>query len=152
PDASRRKPAAAPLTVLWITPMRALAADTARALQRPMDELGLPWTLGLRTGDTGSAERARQSRRLPSGLTATAERRPQLLTPPGGREACAGLRVPLAGEWHELLGSKRGEQLQLALARWGCWRPGLQVGAPSPPPGDLEHAREVLMGECRLIR
>ncbi|HAN51684.1 MAG TPA: DNA ligase-associated DEXH box helicase, partial [Pseudomonas sp.] len=56
----------APLTVLWITPMRALAADTARALQAPLDDLGIGWSIGLRTGDTSGAERARQGRRLPS--------------------------------------------------------------------------------------
>ena len=58
----RKKPVMAPLTVLWITPMRALAADTARALQAPLDDLQIPWDIGLRTGDTSSAERARQSR------------------------------------------------------------------------------------------
>ncbi len=60
-----------PLTVLWLTPMRALAADTARALQAPLAELGLDWTVGLRTGDTGSSERAAQARRLPTALVTT---------------------------------------------------------------------------------
>ncbi|NOP02676.1 DEAD/DEAH box helicase, partial [Klebsiella pneumoniae] len=62
---------AAPLQVVWVTPMRALAADTARALQMPLDDLGLPWSVGIRSGDTGSAERARQARRLPSVLITT---------------------------------------------------------------------------------
>jgi ATP-dependent Lhr-like helicase len=61
----------APLTVLWITPMRALAADTQAALEKPIDALGLPWTVGARTGDTSSAERARQSKRLPTVLVTT---------------------------------------------------------------------------------
>ena len=64
----KRQPAAAPLSVLWITPMRALAADTQRALQAPLDELNIAWSVGLRTGDTGSSERARQGRKLPSAL------------------------------------------------------------------------------------
>lgn len=51
--------------------MRALAADTARALQAPLDELQLPWSVGVRSGDTNSAERARQARRLPSVLITT---------------------------------------------------------------------------------
>src|SRR5512143_2820387 len=54
------------LRVLWITPMRALAADTVLSLERAVGGLALPWTVGLRTGDTPSAERARQARRLPS--------------------------------------------------------------------------------------
>ena len=69
----KRKPPAEPLTVLWITPMRALAADTARALQAPLDDLQIPWSVGLRTGDTGSSERARQNRRLPTTLITTPE-------------------------------------------------------------------------------
>ncbi|MCO6710977.1 hypothetical protein KQH19_30500, partial [Streptomyces sp. CHA3] len=70
---SKRKQAPPPLTVLWLTPMRALAADTLRALERPVLDEELEWTLGLRTGDTGSSERARQNRRLPTALVTTPE-------------------------------------------------------------------------------
>nr|GFD47880.1 hypothetical protein [Tanacetum cinerariifolium] len=69
----KRKPAPAPLTVLWITPMRALAADTARALEAPLRDLEIHWSVGLRTGDTSSSERAKQGRRLPSALITTPE-------------------------------------------------------------------------------
>jgi ATP-dependent Lhr-like helicase len=106
-----------PLTVLWITPMRALAADTARALQAPLDDLEINWSIGLRTGDTSSAERARQGRRLPSTLVTTPESLTLLLTRADARQAFAGLRMLVVDEWHELLGNKRGVQLQLALAR-----------------------------------
>ncbi|MDB5949760.1 MAG: ligase-associated box helicase, partial [Massilia sp.] len=61
------------LRVLWITPMRALAADTLRALEESSAALAPEWTIGARTGDTGSAERARQSRKLPSALVTTPE-------------------------------------------------------------------------------
>jgi Lhr-like helicase len=71
---SRRRAAPAPpLRVLWITPLRALAADTEAALRAPLDELGLPWTLERRTGDTSAAARARQRRRLPTALVTTPE-------------------------------------------------------------------------------
>jgi ATP-dependent Lhr-like helicase len=53
------------LQVLWLTPMRALAADTTRALQLPLPDLAPGWTVGQRTGDTPAAERARQDKRLP---------------------------------------------------------------------------------------
>ena len=62
------RPSAPPLTVLWLTPMRALAADTLRALQQPLEALGAdvhPWSTGARSGDTSSAERSAQNRRLP---------------------------------------------------------------------------------------
>jgi ATP-dependent Lhr-like helicase len=75
-----------PLIVLWITPMRALAADTARALQSSAAELAVPWSAGLRTGDTSSAERSRQNRRMPESLTL-------ILTRPDAREVLAHVRL-----------------------------------------------------------
>ena len=72
-SSKKRAPPALPLTVLWITPMRALAADTERALKAPLQELNLPWSVGVRSGDTPSAERARQSRRFPTALITTPE-------------------------------------------------------------------------------
>jgi len=57
-----------PLRVLWITPMRALAGDTVQSMQKAVDGLGLPWTVGIRTGDTPTSERAKQDRRFPSAL------------------------------------------------------------------------------------
>src|SRR5690606_29396423 len=65
--------AAAPLTVIWITPMRALAADTLRALKEPLDEMAPHWSAGARSGDTSSGERSAQDRRLPTVLVTTPE-------------------------------------------------------------------------------
>ncbi|MCO7522201.1 MULTISPECIES: ligase-associated DNA damage response DEXH box helicase [unclassified Pseudomonas] len=139
----RRQPV--PLQVLWITPMRALAADTARALQAPIDELQLPWSVGVRSGDTGSAERARQARRLPSVLITTPESLTLLLTRAQAETDFAGLNMVVVDEWHELLGNKRGVQLQLALARLRRWRPHLLVWGLSATLGNLQHAQDVLL-------
>ncbi|MEN0106916.1 MAG: ligase-associated DNA damage response DEXH box helicase [Pseudomonas sp.] len=146
-----RKPAMAPLTVLWITPMRALAADTARALQAPLDDLQIPWSVGLRTGDTSSAERARQGRKLPSALITTPESLTLLLTGANAQTTFAGLRMLVVDEWHELLGNKRGVQLQLALARLRQWNPELVVWGLSATLGNQPHAMEVLMPVGRLV-
>ncbi|RYF63717.1 MAG: DEAD/DEAH box helicase, partial [Comamonadaceae bacterium] len=54
--AGRRKAVAPPLTVIWLTPMRALAADTLRALQEPLAALAPHWSAGARSGDTASAD------------------------------------------------------------------------------------------------
>ncbi len=136
---------AAPLTVLWLTPMRALAADTARALQAPLTELGLNWTVGLRTGDTGSSERAAQARRLPTALVTTPESLSLLLTRADAKEALGRVRMVVVDEWHELIGNKRGVQVQLALARLRRWCPDLVVWGLSATLGNLEHASEVLL-------
>lgn len=142
---------AAPLQVVWVTPMRALAADTARALQMPLDDLGLPWSVGIRSGDTGSAERARQARRLPSVLVTTPESLTLLLTRAQAREDFATLRLVVVDEWHELLGNKRGVQLQLALARLRHWHPSLPTWGLSATLGNLQHALDVLLPQGGLL-
>ncbi|PRN06519.1 DNA ligase-associated DEXH box helicase [Pseudomonas sp. LLC-1] len=141
----------APLQVVWVTPMRALAVDTARALQVPVDELALPWSVGVRSGDTGSAERARQARRLPSVLVTTPESLTLLLTRAQAREDFATLRLVVVDEWHELLGNKRGVQLQLALAHLRHWHPGLPTWGLSATLGNLQHARDVLLPQGGLL-
>ncbi|MDD0967301.1 MULTISPECIES: ligase-associated DNA damage response DEXH box helicase [Pseudomonas] len=141
----KRPPPAEPLTVLWITPMRALAADTARALQAPLDDLQIPWSVGLRTGDTGSSERARQNRRLPTTLITTPESLTLMLARADAQTALSTLRMVVVDEWHELLGNKRGVQLQLALARLRRWQPGLIVWGVSATLGNQSHAEQVLI-------
>lgn len=142
---SKRKPIAPPLTVLWITPMRALAADTERALNAPMNDMGLNWTIGLRTGDTSSSERARQTKQLPTALITTPESLTLLLTRPDVAEIFATLKLVVVDEWHELIGNKRGVQLQLALARLRRWQPAIMTWGLSATLGNLAHAMEVLI-------
>ncbi|RXU11188.1 ligase-associated DNA damage response DEXH box helicase [Pseudomonas syringae] len=143
----KRKPPAEPLNVLWITPMRALAADTARALEAPLTELDIPWSVGLRTGDTSGSERARQSRRLPSALITTPESLTLLLTRADAQVALSTLKMVVVDEWHELIGNKRGVQLQLALARLRRWNPQLIVWGISATLGNQQHAQQVLIGD-----
>ncbi|MBF8700390.1 ligase-associated DNA damage response DEXH box helicase [Pseudomonas putida] len=142
---------ASPLQVVWVTPMRALAADTARALQLPLDDLGLPWSVGVRSSDTGSAERARQARRLPSVLVTTPESLTLLLTRAQARDDFATLRLVVVDEWHELLGNKRGVQLQLALAHLRHWHPTLPTWGLSATLGNLQHALDVLLPQGGLL-
>lgn len=122
------------LRVLWITPLRALAADTVEALRAPLDDLGVPWQVEARTGDTSAAARARQRCRLPTALVTTPESLSLLLTQPDWRDRFADLRLVVVDEWHELLSTKRGVQVELALARLRRARPDLRVFGDSPPP------------------
>jgi ATP-dependent Lhr-like helicase len=134
------------LRVLWITPMRALAADTQRALEASSAELMPAWTIGARTGDTGSAERARQTRGMPSALITTPESLSLLLSHAAAKEQFKHLDMIIIDEWHELMGSKRGVQVQLALARLRYWNPALVVWGLSATMGNLDEARGVLLG------
>lgn len=138
-----------PLGVLWLTPMRALAADTTRALQLTLTELGTCWSLGARTGDTPSAERARQDRRFPTVLVTTPESLSLMLTREHARDELAGIHTVIVDEWHELMGNKRGVQVQLALSRLKRWQPELAVWGLSATLGNLPEAMQVLLGRTK---
>jgi ATP-dependent Lhr-like helicase len=141
--------AAPPLGVLWLTPMRALAADSARAIAAPIADLGIAWTVGIRTGDTPSAERAAQDRRFPTALVTTPESLSLMLTREAARDELAGIHTVVVDEWHELMGTKRGVQVQLALARLKHWNRALVVWGLSATLGNLDEAMGVLLGGAR---
>ncbi|MFQ3566335.1 MAG: ligase-associated DNA damage response DEXH box helicase [Aggregatilineales bacterium] len=136
----------APLHVLWVTPLRALAADTAEALCAPIEALGLPWSVELRTSDTPSSVRSRQRQRLPSALVTTPESLSLMLSWEDAASYFASLQLVVVDEWHELMASKRGVQVELALARLRGWRPGLRVWGLSATLGNLDVALRVLLG------
>jgi len=138
--------AKAGLRVLWITPMRALAADTQRALEDSAAELLPEWRIGARTGDTKPAERARQTRSMPAALVTTPESLTLMISNAAAHEQFRHLDMIIVDEWHELMGSKRGVQVQLALARLRRWRPELLVWGVSATMGNLDLARQVLLG------
>ncbi|MBX9623667.1 MAG: DEAD/DEAH box helicase, partial [Gemmataceae bacterium] len=135
-----------PLRVLWITPLRALAADTAGSLEAPLAGLGLPWSVQTRTSDTKSSVRTGQRKRLPTALVTTPESLTLMLTHPDCRARFADLRCVVVDEWHELLAGKRGVQVELALARLRGWNPGLRTWGLSATLGNLGEAVEALVG------
>lgn len=132
--------------VLWITPLRALANDTAATLSQPVEELRLPWSIELRTGDTSSAVKKRQRTRLPSALVTTPESLSLLLSYADAERHFRKLRCVVIDEWHELMSSKRGTQTELCLARLRRWNPALQTWGLSATLGNLRQARDVLLG------
>lgn len=134
------------LRVLWITPMRALAADTTRALEELLPALMPSWSIGTRTGDTTSSERARQTKLLPPVLVTTPESLTLLLSKTDADDQFKSLDMVIVDEWHELLGSKRGVQTQLALARLRKWNPQLVVWGLSATLGNLRQAQDALLG------
>lgn len=139
-------PSARGLRLLYITPLRAVARDIEAALRLPIAEARLPLTVESRTGDTGSAVRARQRERLPEVLITTPESLCLMLTWPDPRRHFAHLRGVIVDEWHELLSSKRGTQVELALARVRGYAPRARTWALSATLANLEQAARAAVG------
>lgn len=144
---SRKTPAgAAPIArILWVTPLRALAADTQRALQTAIDALGLPWRVAMRTGDASARDRNAIRRGQAEVVVITPESLSLLLTYPETADQWSALRAIVVDEWHELLGNKRGVLLQLSLARVRRWTPDVRIWGLSATLGNLEEARDALL-------
>lgn len=137
------------LKAIWITPIRALSKEILSSAQRLILELDLGWTVGVRTGDTSQAVRARQKRQLPNLLITTPESLHILLAQKGYDKAFASLRFMIVDEWHELIGSKRGVQMELALSRLKHVSESLQIWGISATIGNMDQAMEVLLGTDR---
>jgi ATP-dependent Lhr-like helicase len=134
------------LHCLWITPLRALSKEILNATTRVSEELNLDYTIGLRTGDTSAKERAQHKKAMPHALITTPESMHLLLAQKGYNETFKNLDFVIIDEWHELLGSKRGVQVELALSRLRAINPDLRVWGISATIGNLEEAKDILLG------
>ena len=142
----RKRSAHAPLQVIWITPLRALAADTEQALRAPIEALQIPWTIESRTGDTAEKVRRAQRAQLPSALVTTPESLELLLCRDDLETLFETLQCVIVDEWHELMATKRGVQVELALARLRSLCPTLRTWGLSATLGNLDVACETLLG------
>ena len=133
------------LKVLWITPLRALAVDTVRALRAPISALGLDWQVAMRTGDASSRDKRLAREGKAEVLVITPESLALLLSYPDTAAHFAGLRCVIVDEWHELLGNKRGVLLQLGLARLRAMAPAGRCWGLSATLGNLDEARRALL-------
>src|SRR3984957_2682070 len=134
------------LQLLWVSPLRALAKDIGRAMEEVIRGLGMRWQVGTRNGDTEPAERQRQKRKMPEVLIITPESLHLLLAQKGYPEVFRSLKLIAVDEWHELLGSKRGVQVELALSRITALRgDSCSIIGISATIGNLDQAKEVLL-------
>ncbi len=135
------------LHCLWITPLRALSKEILLATQQVSQDLNLDYTIALRTGDTTVAERSKQRKKSPNGLITTPESVQVLLASKEYATFFQNLEFVVVDEWHELLGSKRGVQVELALSRLKALNPALKVWGISATIGNLEEAKYILLGK-----
>ncbi|MDA9401559.1 ligase-associated DNA damage response DEXH box helicase [Bradyrhizobium sp. CCBAU 45389] len=115
------------LHTLYISPLKALAVDIARNLERPVAEMGLPIKIETRTGDTPVSRRQRQRRYPPDVLLTTPEQLALLLSSDDAPFLFSSLKRIVLDELHALVTSKRGDLLSLGLAR--LWRLAPQMRA-----------------------
>ena len=135
------------LRALWITPIRALTRDIQSAGQRAADDLGMRWRVAIRTGDTSSGERAKMKKTPPEVLITTPESLHLLLSGREHEKFFQHLQSIVVDEWHELVGTKRGVQIELALSRLKAFLPQLKVWGISATIGNMEEATNVLLGK-----
>jgi ATP-dependent Lhr-like helicase len=134
------------LRALYVTPLRAVSRDIELAFTRPIREMGLPFVVESRTGDTKASVRAKQRERLPHFLITTPESLCLLLTRPDAASLFADLRCLIIDEWHELIASKRGSQVELAAARLRRFSPSLRTWALSATLANLDDATRCAVG------
>ncbi|VDS08393.1 ATP-dependent DNA helicase RecQ [Paracoccus haematequi] len=113
------------LHTLYVSPLKALTADIARNLARPVAELNLPVRVEDRTGDTRSSQRARQRVDPPQILLTTPESLALMLSYEQAPQIFGSVRRVVLDELHALAENKRGDQLMLCLARLRSLSPGL---------------------------
>lgn len=137
--------------ILYISPLRAMARDLQKALERPARDLGLRIRVETRTGDTASHVRARQKAALPDVLITTPESLSLLLTWPDAAERFADLALVVVDEWHELIDNKRGTQVELALARLRAFNLSVATWALSATVQNLAEAAQAVVGTGRAF-
>jgi ATP-dependent Lhr-like helicase len=134
------------LHCLWITPLRALSREIHMATNSVSDDLGIDYTIQLRTGDTSLADRKKQRSSPSHALITTPESVHILMASKGYTQYFANLSIIVVDEWHELMGTKRGVLVELALSRLKAINPNLMIWGISATIGNLAQAKEILTG------
>ncbi|MCH2095608.1 MAG: ligase-associated DNA damage response DEXH box helicase [Rhodobacteraceae bacterium] len=143
------------LHTLYVSPLKALAADIKRNLRTPVDEAGLAIRIEDRTGDTSATQRKRQRADPPHILLTTPESLALLVSYEDAARTFAGLRRVVVDEIHALAESKRGDQLMLALARLQTLAPGLRrvgLSATVDDPGVIARLLAKSPDPCAILQ
>lgn len=134
------------IQAIWITPIRALAKDLMAAMQEAALGIGSSYSVGMRTGDATPAERKVFLTNPPQLLITTPETLHVLISQKNASNLLSHVNAVVVDEWHELIGSKRGVQTELALARLRALNQHLMVWGISATIGNLPEAMQVLLG------
>jgi len=133
------------LKLIWISPLRSLAKDLAKAMSAVVEEIGLDWEVAVRNGDTPTNVRRKQERLMPDVLLTTPETLHLLFSQKKNSRWLKNVACIAVDEWHELLGSKRGVLTELAIARIKKLSSKTRIWGISATIGNLEEAKNVLI-------
>lgn len=133
------------LKMIWITPLRSLSKDIAKAMQEAIDEIGLDWAVGVRNGDTDPKVRQQQVKNMPEILVVTPESLHLLLGQKNHERFFKELKTIVVDEWHELLGSKRGVMVELGISQLTKYAPKMKIWGITATIGNLDEAMDVLI-------
>ncbi len=138
------------LHTLYISPLKALAADIERNLMSPVTEANLPIRVETRTGDTSSAQRTKQRQKPPHILLTTPESLELMLSYPEATEMFKNLRRVIVDEVHALAPGKRGNLAALCIARLRIFAKQMTVTGLSATVAEPEKLADWL-GDARVI-
>lgn len=133
------------IKAIWISPIKALTKDLQLAISEAAKQMDIDWQIATRTGDTTAAERAKLTKKQPDFLITTPESLQLMLTQKDADKVFENLQAIVIDEWHELIGNKRGVQMELSISYLvnSCNR--LKVWGISATIGNLEEAKQVLL-------
>jgi ATP-dependent helicase Lhr and Lhr-like helicase len=112
---------------LYISPLKALAVDIARNLEKPVVDMQLPITIETRTGDTPVSRRKRIRTNPPDILITTPEQVTLMIGDPAAAHLFRSLKCIIIDELHSLVTNKRGVLLSLALTRVKALAPDVRL-------------------------
>lgn len=140
------------LKLVWISPIRSLAKDLAKAMQDAVNSIGLDWTVETRNGDTDPKQKERQTKQMPDVLIVTPESLHLMLAQKKRAQFFKNLQCIAVDEWHELLGSKRGVMVELAVAYLQHNVKNMRVWGITATIGNVDEAMNVLLSHSKLTK
>lgn len=138
------------LVAIWVAPIKALAKEIQLSAERAIEAFGIDAQVGIRTGDTSTKEKQNQIKKMPQILITTPESLHILLSRKHYPKMFSKLQTVVVDEWHDLIGGKRGVQIELALSRLKRLQSGLQIWGISATIGNMQEALHVLLGSDRI--
>ena len=141
-----------PLHTLYISPLKALTADVQRNLLAPIEGLGLPIRVEVRTGDTSHARKKRQFAKPPQILLTTPESLELMLSYADALPVLGGVQRVIIDEVHALAPGKRGHLTALCVNQLRRMNPGLTVNGLSATVAEPEKLAAWIGNSVDIIR